>query len=359
MDRIAGEADRAREPIEAVRCALGAIARFCRWPAGHAYLPCQGHWWSPADGWYVEGGCDMAACSQAWINQPPPNEPSAGTPTVVADLQAAGEHYEALRQAGLAAALLLPVMAAGSPVAILEFFAAAPIHVDEEQRLGLGCAACLLGNIVQRLALEQQLADLAIKEQRKFGQDLHDTVSQQISAMGIIAGGLKQRLAGTPEEARAARLVEELDRTRAQVRAMARGLPTVDVDAAGLKTALQQVAQCVGQLYEVDCRVECPHSLHVEDAVATQLFYMAREAVVNAAKHGRPRSIHVQIDSQPGRLILKVNDDGAGLADGANMGSGMGLRIMRCRARMIGADLHIKSTPGRGVGITCSIGEGA
>ena len=51
--------------------------------------------------------------------------------------------------------------------------------------------------------------------------------------------------------------------------------------------------------------------------------------------------------------MLAVSDDGVGLPPNANQGPGMGLRIMRYRSDVIGAELEVKSVPGKGTEVVC------
>jgi two-component system CheB/CheR fusion protein len=87
---------------------------------------------------------------------------------------------------------------------------------------------------------------------------------------------------------------------------------------------------------------------------ATQLFRIAQEAVTNAIKHGRAKTIRIELARQDDLLTLAILDDGVGL-EPASPSTGLGLRIMNFRAEMIGAELTLK--PGRkgGTKITCSL----
>jgi signal transduction histidine kinase len=82
------------------------------------------------------------------------------------------------------------------------------------------------------------------------------------------------------------------------------------------------------------------------------LIGVAREAVSNAARHGRPETVHVEI-AKGGRVRLLVADDGGGFDDSAvaasiQRGTGFGITSMRERARALGGDLNVSSRPGFG-----------
>src|SRR5262249_53295147 len=78
-----------------------------------------------------------------------------------------------------------------------------------------------------------------------------------------------------------------------------------------------------------------------ENDVATHLYYIAREAANNALKHARPRSIHIRLSRCGEESMLCVEDDGSGF-DASSRTQGMGLQIMRYRAKMVGGALGIQ-----------------
>jgi signal transduction histidine kinase len=79
---------------------------------------------------------------------------------------------------------------------------------------------------------------------------------------------------------------------------------------------------------------------------------IAQEAVHNALKHGQPRHIRVSLHAKDG-LVLRVQCDGTGMAARPAASTGMGLRIMRSRAAIIGAKLTIEPAEPSGVVVTC------
>ena len=76
--------------------------------------------------------------------------------------------------------------------------------------------------------------------------------------------------------------------------------------------------------------------------VATHLYRIAQEAITNAVRHGKARSINIRLDSTADEIILTIIDDGIGLPENARNGEGLGLRIMAYRASMIGATFNIE-----------------
>jgi signal transduction histidine kinase len=143
------------------------------------------------------------------------------------------------------------------------------------------------------------------------------------------------------------------------VRALSNGLVPVEVDAEGLVPALRSLAARISELHGVACSFECHHAVAiVDDQTAMQLYRLSQEAVTNAAKHGRPRHIVIRLGVEGERATLRVIDDGTGMPGKLENAAGTGLRIMRYRADLIGADLDIHAARPHGTIVTCSIAQG-
>ena len=91
----------------------------------------------------------------------------------------------------------------------------------------------------------------------------------------------------------------------------------------------------------------------MENTIALHLYYIVQEAIANAAKHGKAKSVLITLNPVNDRFALMIKDDGAGFSANGARQSGMGLRIMDYRARVIGATLEVKSAPGAGTQLTC------
>ena len=208
-------------------------------------------------------------------------------------------------------------------------------------------------DIRERKRIEHQIAELAEAERQRIGHELHDTLGQQITAAGLIAKAVKEQLGKDSLQAASLVKLESLvDETKTQLRAIAKGLFPVDLDASGLRVALAELAAEVRQVQKIDCRVECPEAIQLTDSyVATQLFLIG-EAVHNALKHSQARNITIRLDDGAG-LRLSIFDDGIGIDQGTKSTDGMGVDIMRYRSALIGGSLRIESPNGGGTQVTC------
>jgi PAS domain S-box-containing protein len=232
------------------------------------------------------------------------------------------------------------------------------LAVSEFHVSGRRLFAGVHGDISRRKAMEREVLEIAVQEQRRIGQDLHDGTGQELIGLGLMAESLADALAeqSSPEVGLAVKIAKGLKRTLGQVRALARGLIPVEVDAQGLMAALEELTARVRERSGAKCTLACAEPVPVEDnATATQLFHIAQEAVTNALKHGEARHIRVSLDTEDHLLTLRVRDDGVGIAERQAESKGVGLRIMHYRAGLINATLNIVSVEGGGTLVTCTL----
>jgi two-component system CheB/CheR fusion protein len=215
----------------------------------------------------------------------------------------------------------------------------------------------IIRDLTQRRQLERDVVETASLEQRRIGQDLHDTVAQELTALNLLAGELATAL--RPAPAKVARILERmgqgLHRGQLELRTVLRGLLPVAVDSEGLMAALADLTDHTRRKGKVACTLDCPKPVAVEDnVIATHLYLIAQEAVRNAVKHARPRNIRVSLVSNR-LLVLRVQDDGIGMPARPTAVQGLGLRIMRNRAAIIGAKLTIEPAEPTGTVVTCAL----
>lgn len=237
------------------------------------------------------------------------------------------------------------------------------------QRLRLELSARLVGragknaevesvarDITERKRLEREILEVSNREQRRIGHDLHDGVCQQLAAiayrMDIMADQLQKK--GVAESFEVERIGGLVNETITQTRGVARGLFPVHLEEHGLVSAIEEFAANAENLFKIQCQFSCDEpSLVVESTVSLHLYYIIQEAVLNAVKHGKATSIAISIARDNDRFVLTIRDNGAGFQSPGGS-TGMGIRIMRYRASVIGTTLDLKSAPGQGTQITCA-----
>ncbi len=215
--------------------------------------------------------------------------------------------------------------------------------------------ANVLAAAIERRELEEELLNISSNEQRRIGQDLHDGLCQHLAGVEFKTAALAKQLAHDPVKGGHAASIVELIRNGArQAWMLARGLSPVTLESHGLMSALRELTANSSKLFHIGCRFDCPRPVLVpSNAVATHLYRIAQEAITNAVKHGRARSVVVSLSRSRSSATLAVADNGAGFPRDVRTVQGMGLRIMQYRADTIGATLTIEGAHRKGTKVLC------
>src|SRR5579862_3587928 len=211
-------------------------------------------------------------------------------------------------------------------------------------------------DISERKRLEKTILEIRETERRRIGQDLHDGLGQHLTGVAFMGKVLEERLAesSAADAAEAAKIVRLVNESIKMTRELARGLLPVTSEAHGLTSALEHWAVEVSELFHIACHFECSESIFVHDEVlADHLYRLAQEAVTNAIKHGHARNITIGLAVVKGGGVLTVRDDGCGFDFAPKSQSGLGLRIMNYRAKMIGGSLNVQSSSNGGTVVRC------
>ena len=164
--------------------------------------------------------------------------------------------------------------------------------------------------------------------------------------------------AGYPQAPQAGRIQALVHEALERARLLARGLAPVGVEEGGLASALQELADNAAQLFHLRCEFKGEPVGLADVGAATHLYRIAQEAITNAVKHGHAKRVVISLTDAGDCFELKVVDDGRGFARTTAALAGMGLRIMKYRAAMLGATLEVQSAPGQGTTVTCAFGKG-
>jgi PAS domain S-box-containing protein len=215
----------------------------------------------------------------------------------------------------------------------------------------------VLQDVSERKQLERAILEAVNREQYRIGNDLHDGLGQELTGIALMLRGVAGRLTGEyppilPEIESITRLVNNAIES---TRALARGLSPVNLERGGLKDALEGLAMHASELYgvQVVCTWRAASSDSLNPELANHLYRIAQEAVRNAVRHGKARSIRLHLHCSRAKVRLTITDDGEGLPDDAMDASGMGLKIMSYRARMLGGDVRFERAEPKGVRIVC------
>ncbi len=224
-----------------------------------------------------------------------------------------------------------------------------PFLVPEEQKL-ISAIASDLESWLERKRLEQALISIAEEQQHTIGQELHDNLGQQIAAIGYQAGALEKKMSTTGNEnmaAVAASIASQAQTAVIQIKQLAQGLLPFELEANGLIPALQTLAARIASTYNIICNFSSNRGIVINDSsVALNLYRITQEAVNNAIRHGKAQHLTISLTSDEGILCLSICDDGSGFGSVSTDHktiSGMGIKIMRYRAKQLGAKLEFLS----------------
>jgi two-component system sensor kinase FixL len=234
-----------------------------------------------------------------------------------------------------------------------------PVEITGGQTVWRGRPATigLLRDITDRRRLEREVVEIARQEQQRIGHDFHDTLGQQLTAISFLAKALHLSLQKASSDAadEVGHIAELAQHAVRDARRISRGLAPVDLADGGLRAALEDMTQTLSKVWKENCVLVACKDVPVHDsAVGAQLYWIAQEALSNAVRHADADEIIVHLTTQDERGFLRIRDDGIGMdMEAAVDRTGLGLRIMRYRANIIGAHLRINSQPGNGTEVVC------
>jgi PAS domain S-box-containing protein len=193
-------------------------------------------------------------------------------------------------------------------------------------------------------------------ERRRIAREMHDQFGEQLTALSLRIGALKDAAAGDTALAAKVEALEavaqQLDR---DVDHLVWELRPTALDDLGLRAALTNYVQ------DWSSRVRVSADLHtagltderLSSEIETTLYRIAQEALNNIAKHARAEHVEIILERRADHVSLVVEDDGVGFDPGAvaTPGHGFGLLGMQERAAMVGATLEIESAVGEGTTI--------
>jgi signal transduction histidine kinase len=216
----------------------------------------------------------------------------------------------------------------------------------------------LLIEMRERGRMEREIIELSERERRRFGQELHDVVCQELAGLAIAAHMLARKLSATEEDgtAHAREIAHMADHALETTRSVARGFFTAGFDGAGLAEALREVARYTADHHRVPCVVHWQENLVItNEDIVIHLFRIAQEAIRNVVKHAAASHIEVSLRLEEKMLRLMIEDDGNGLSVPNGERKGLGLRIMSYRAKLIGGEFKTEHPAKRGTRVVCLV----
>lgn len=208
-----------------------------------------------------------------------------------------------------------------------------------------------LGVAVENARLFARSEQAAVAAERnRLARDLHDAVTQTLFSSSMIADVLPKIWERNPDEGR--RRLEELRQlTRgalSEMRTLLVELRPAALADTDLGDLLEHQVNAFIARTRLQVRFERSVSHNPPVEVKEAFYRIAQEAFNNIARHAEAAQVRVRLDGEPGKMDLTIQDDGVGFDAQTLEHEGLGLGIMRERARSISARLEVVSRPGRG-----------
>ncbi|HYB26067.1 MAG TPA: histidine kinase [Solirubrobacteraceae bacterium] len=249
----------------------------------------------------------------------------------------------------------------GQPIAVLLHD---PVLEHNGELVRSVCAAASLALENERLQAElrarlselqasrARLVEATDAERRRIERDLHDGTQQRLVSIAMSLGLLESKL---PDQETATRpLVHEAREALAlalqELRELTHGINPPLLTERGLAAALDEL--CRRAALPAHLQLNLRAEVRLPDQVESAAYFVASEALTNAAKHSHGSEVRVSASHQSGMLTLEVVDDGIGGAAGAG---GSGLRGLADRVEALGGRLTVSSPPGRGTNLRAEI----
>ena len=216
----------------------------------------------------------------------------------------------------------------------------------------LSCVALLVGAMREIRSYWSAMPQFRVLEERhRMARDLHDGLAQDLAYISRNLRALESADEELPRELlqRLRRVAQHAELESRRALAALRAPQGEPFELAFVRAVTE-----VGDRFGAQLELDIASGADVSPERGESLIRIACEAVANAARHsGQPR-VAITLDRAGGGLRLRVRDAGRGF-DSTAPTSGFGLLSMRERARTVGANLSVKSAPGRGTVVELSL----
>jgi two-component system, NarL family, sensor histidine kinase UhpB len=194
-------------------------------------------------------------------------------------------------------------------------------------------------------------------ERQRIARELHDEVGQTLTGVMLQVEGLAATIPDT--------LRQQLDELREtarhgteEVRRIARQLRPEALEDLGLQSVLAALATAFSEQLRIPIQRRLELDLALSHEQELVIYRVAQEALTNVARHAEATRVELQLEHDDHRTVLTVRDDGRGRSPGS-LPSTHGIRGMRERAMLIGAELTITPAPDHGTQVQLSIPKAA
>jgi signal transduction histidine kinase len=241
---------------------------------------------------------------------------------------------------------------------LTEKIGAADFTDEDESLIALLAAHAAIAIANARLYEEsRELSILA--ERNRLALELHDAVSQKLFALVLNAEAAGTLIERDPQAARdqVARVQGLARDALDELRSLVFELRPADLEKDGLGGALRKHVEMLRRVQQREIEIDVSGDLSSDPARDREVLRIAQEALNNALKHADAHRVAVSLNTDDGRLLLEIADDGVGFEPAAAKlrSRRLGLTSMEERAQRVRGRLDIRSARGEGTTVTLEL----
>jgi signal transduction histidine kinase len=232
----------------------------------------------------------------------------------------------------------------------------APAFTEDDERI-IQMLAAYAGAAIQNARLHENAQRLAVLEEReRIGMDLHDGIIQSIYGVGLSLESALHSINEAPSDAKdkVQRSIEGLNQTIRDLRSYILDLRPRQMGDHGLLSGLNRlIAEYRANTFGDVRLIEPDFDLNaLTQTQSMTLFHICQEALANAGKHAKAKTVQISFWTTDDRILMEINDDGEGFdMDSMDSNIGHGLANIKTRARASGGDADISSISNEGTTI--------
>ena len=210
----------------------------------------------------------------------------------------------------------------------------------------------------EQVLLTHEREETREKERRRLARDLHDTLTQSLHSLVLMAD-TSQRLLKNEQYTALPEPIQLLEDSARQslreMRLLLHELQLSEDEQIDLEEALSTRLRIVEQRVGIKTELEINGQNYLPSTFSKEIFYIAVEALNNSIKHSHADHIFVSIQASPAEIEMLIKDNGRGFDTTPSGNHGMGLENIQFRAEKLNGTLHITSNPGEGTSIRLHI----
>jgi signal transduction histidine kinase len=253
----------------------------------------------------------------------------------------------------------IPIMVRGDMRGVFSLFANEKgVFGSDEMALLTSIADHLGIGIENSILFEQSRESAALEERNRLARNLHDSVSQLLYSLTLMAGSTKKMLERDHDldsvKTSVSRLGDTAHQALKEMRLLLYELRPAVLDSEGLVSVLQHRIDTVEERLGVKVDLQAKELPELPSEMEDALYHIALEALNNIVKHAKSTTASIKFASEKGNIVMQISDDGSGF-DANQSHKGQGLRNMRERVQMLGGELVVDSKPGEGTRVTVQV----